>query len=350
MKRYLRPLDISWGPDARRAITARRAGRLGGCEVIAFSAVEVISRDSATVTRQVTSYSDAWRDGLPLAAIELRRDFGVDRPMLMGIVNVTPDSFSDGGLFAQADDAIAQGLKLAEEGADILDIGGESTRPGSDSVPAEEELARVLPVVEALAAVGHKVSIDTRKARVMREAARAGASLINDVSALGYDAASLKTAAELALPVVLMHAQGDPKTMQRNPVYENAALDVFDWLQARIEACVQAGIPRQRLIADPGIGFGKTLTHNLEILQQITLFHGLGVALMIGLSRKSFMSGLTGEKNASQRVMGSLGGAVHAALNGAHAIRVHDVEATRQALAVARAIVDAELGSSTASA
>jgi dihydropteroate synthase len=138
--------------------------------------------------------------------------------------------------------------------------------------------------------------------------------------------------------------------MQRNPVYENAALDVFDWLEARIEACVKAGIPRQQLIADPGIGFGKTITHNLEILQQITLFHGLGVALMIGLSRKSFMSRLTGEKNASQRVMGSLGGAIHAALNGVHVIRVHDVEATRQALAVARAMVDQELSGSTASA
>jgi dihydropteroate synthase len=294
------------------------------------------------------SYSDALSDGLPLAAIEGVRGFNTNRPMLMGIVNVTPDSFSDGGLFARTDDAIAHGIKLAEESADILDIGGESTRPGSDSVLVEEELARVLPVVEALAAAGHKVSIDTRKARVMREAARAGASLINDVSALGFDGASLATAAELGLPVVLMHAQGDPKTMQRNPVYEDAALDVFDWLAGRIEVCLKAGIARQRLIVDPGIGFGKTLTHNLEILQQITLFHGLGVALMIGLSRKSFMSRLTGEKDASQRVMGSLGGAVHAALNGVHVIRVHDVEATRQALAVARAMVDPELSSSTA--
>jgi dihydropteroate synthase len=268
----------------------------------------------------------------------------------MGIVNVTPDSFSDGGLYARTDDAIAHGLKLAEEGADILDIGGESTRPGSEGVPVEEELARVLPVAEALVAAGHKVSIDTRKPRVMREAVRAGASLINDVSALDHDRASLETAAELGLPVVLMHAQGDPKTMQRNPTYENAALDVFDWLAARIEACVEAGIPRQRLIADPGIGFGKTLTHNLEILQQITLFHGLGVALMIGLSRKSFMSRLTGEKDASQRVMGSLGGAIHAALNGVHVIRVHDVEATRQALAVVRAMVDQELSGPIASA
>jgi dihydropteroate synthase len=350
MKRYLRPLELSWGPDARRAIADRRAGRLGGSEAIAFSAVEMISRDGAIVTRQVTPYSDASRDGLPLAAIESSRDFGAARPLLMGIVNVTPDSFSDGGLFARTGNAIAHGLKLAEEGADILDIGGESTRPGSEGVPVEEELARVLPVVEALVAAGHKVSIDTRKPRVMREAVRAGASLVNDVSALGHDRASLATAAELGLPVVLMHAQGDPKTMQRNPVYENAALDVFDWLEARIETCVRAGIPGQRLIADPGIGFGKTITHNLEILQQITLFHGLGVALMIGLSRKSFMSRLTGEKNASQRVMGSLGGAIHAALNGVHVIRVHDVEATRQALAVARAMVDQGLSGSTASA
>ena len=157
---------------------------------------------------------------------------------------------------------------------------------------------------------------------------------------LDYDPQSLATAAELGLPVILMHAQGDPKIMQRNPIYVDAALDVYDWLAARIAACENAGISRDRLIVDPGIGFGKTLAHNLAILQQTTLFHGLGVALMIGISRKSFMTKLTGEKIAARRISGSLGGAVHAALNGAHMIRVHDVEATRQALAVAGALVD----------
>ena len=341
MRRYLRPLELSWGADARRAIAAGRAGRLGGSDAIAFSAAERIARDGDAIEREVVTYGDLRGDPL-LVAIEVLRPLAVRfaPPALMGIINVTPDSFSDGGLFATPGDAIAQGLRLAEEGAAILDIGGESTRPGSDGVTEEEELARVIPVIDALTGVGHTVSIDTRKAAVMRHAARAGAQIINDVSALDHDPLSLAVAAELELPVVLMHAQGDPKTMQRNPVYIDAALDVYDWLEARIVACEKAGIPRQLLVVDPGIGFGKTLAHNLEILQQTTLFHGLGAALMIGISRKSFMTKLTGEKVAARRVTGSLGGAVHAALNGAHFIRVHDVEATRQALAVARAISD----------
>jgi dihydropteroate synthase len=348
MPRYLRPLELSWGPDARRAIEARRAGRLGGADAIAFSAVEIITRDGGKIARSIANYGDVGGD-LLLDAIERARPLAMRfaPPALMGIVNVTPDSFSDGGLFASSAEAIAQGLRLAEEGAAILDIGGESTRPGSEGVSEAEELARVIPVVEALARAGHTVSIDTRKASVMRAATRAGAAIINDVSALGHDPGALATAAELRLPVVLMHAQGDPKTMQQNPVYDDAALDVFDWLRLRIETCEKAGISRDLLYADPGIGFGKTFAHNLEILQQMTLFHGLGVGVMIGLSRKSFMTRLTGEKTAARRIMGSLGGAVHAALNGAHAIRVHDVEATRQALAVARAVVDPQLTGST---
>ena len=349
MRRYLRPLELSWGPDARRAIETGRAGRLGGSDAIAFSAVEIVTRDAGNITRAIAPYGEL-RDDPLLKAIERMRPLAARfvPPALMGIVNVTPDSFSDGGLFASPADAIAQGLKLAEEGAVIIDIGGESTRPGSEGVSEAEELARVIPVVEALAKAGHTVSIDTRKAPLMRAAAQAGAVMINDVSALSHDPEGLATAADLRLPVVLMHAQGDPKTMQQNPVYDDAALDVFDWLKARIEACEKAGISRDLLYADPGIGFGKTFIHNLEILQQITLFHGLGVGLMIGLSRKSFMGRLTGEKTAARRIMGSLGGAVHAALNGAHAIRVHDVEATRQALAVARAVVDPQpIGSTT---
>jgi len=341
MCRYLRPLELSWGADARRAIAAGRGGRLGGADAIAFSACEIIQRDGGDIKRTIAAYGDLRGDRL-LASIERQRSLAgrFAPPALMGIVNVTPDSFSDGGLFASPDDAIAHGLRLAEEGAVILDIGGESTRPGSDGVPEDDELARVIPVVEALAAAGHMVSIDTRKASVMRAAAQAGAKIINDVSALGYDPQSLAVAAELRLPVVLMHAQGDPKTMQRNPNYEDAALDVFDWLATRIAACERAGLSRDLIIVDPGIGFGKTLTHNLEILQQMTLFHGLDVGLMIGLSRKSFMTRLTGEKTAGQRVMGSVGGAVHAALNGAHVLRVHDVAATRQALAVVRGAVE----------
>jgi dihydropteroate synthase len=260
----------------------------------------------------------------------------------MGIVNVTPDSFSDGGRHAAAEQAIAHGLKLAAEGADILDVGGESTRPGSEGVDEGEELARVVPVIEGLAAAGHRVSCDTRKAPVMRAALKAGAAIINDVSALQYDPQSLAAMAEADCPVVLMHAQGDPKTMQLSPNYADVALDVFDALEDRIAACVAAGIAKERLIADPGIGFGKSFRHNLDLLHQFTLFHGLGVAVLMGLSRKGFVGALTGEKTAANRVNGSVGGALWSALNGAHILRVHDVKATVEALVVAQACADPE--------
>ncbi|HTN97732.1 MAG TPA: dihydropteroate synthase, partial [Nordella sp.] len=235
------------------------------------------------------------------------------------------------------------GMRLAGEGADILDIGGESTRPGSDAVPAETENQRVLPVIAALTREGHCVSVDTRKAQVMRAAAEAGATIINDVSALSYDPDSLGAAAELGLPVVLMHAQGDPKTMQDNPVYADVTLDVFDMLSARIARCEAAGIPRRLIAVDPGIGFGKTFRHNLTLLNELTLFHGLGAVLLAGLSRKAFTGALTGEKKAGDRVFGSVGGAVQAALNGAQILRVHDVKATKQALAVALAGADPDI-------
>jgi dihydropteroate synthase len=258
----------------------------------------------------------------------------------MGIVNVTPDSFSDGGLHSTSDAGASHGLALAAEGAHILDVGGESTRPGSNAVSVDAELSRVIPAIKRLSEAGHVVSIDTRKPIVMRAAVKAGAAIINDVSALQHDPDSLRMVAELKVPVVLMHAQGDPRTMQLNPHYDDVALDVYDQLEQRVMACVQAGIPRSHIAIDPGIGFGKTFRHNLELLNQLTLFHGLGVAVLVGLSRKGFIGALTGEKSARNRVHGSVGGAVQAALNGVHILRVHDVKATVEALAVAGAAMD----------
>jgi dihydropteroate synthase len=259
----------------------------------------------------------------------------LDRPRLMGIVNVTPDSFSDGGTFSTASDAIRFARQLADEGADFLDIGGESTRPGSDPVPLDEELRRVMPVIEGLVGrVTARLSIDTRKPEVMRRAALAGVHMINDVSALSYDPASLRVAAETRLPVVLMHARGDPKTMQKDPRYDNVLLDVFDEMAARIEAATRAGIPPERLLVDPGIGFGKSLTHNLELLAGLSLFHTLGVGILLGASRKSFIGRLSGAVDPADRVPGSLAAALGGAMQGAAILRVHDVAATRQALAV----------------
>jgi dihydropteroate synthase len=344
MTLYLRPLGLVYGPDARHAIEARQGGALGGSDFIAFTQVELTERDGGRIARRVVSYREAGQFREQLLLIESARpDFAglaIGRPKLMGIVNVTPDSFSDGGLLKVADEAIAHGARLAEEGAHIVDIGGESTRPGSDAVPEAVELDRILPVIAALAVQGHCVSVDTRKAPVMMKAVAAGAAIINDVSALSFDPASLATAARLDRPVILMHAKGDPKTMQDNPTYDDVALDVFDMLAGRVAQCEKAGIKRARIAIDPGIGFGKTFAHNLTLLSQLTLFHGLGAVLLVGLSRKAFTGALTGEKKAADRVMGSVGGAVQAALNGAQILRVHDVKATRQALAVALAGAD----------
>jgi dihydropteroate synthase len=253
----------------------------------------------------------------------------------MGVVNVTPDSFADGGRYLAPEAAVAHAFELDAEGADILDIGGESTRPGAQPVGVEEEWGRVGPVIAALAAKARaRLSIDTRHAEVMRRAARAGVHLINDVSALSHDPASLETAAESGLPVVLMHAQGDPRTMQVKPTYADVVLDVCDYLAARIEACEAAGIPRARLIVDPGIGFGKTLAHNLALLGSLSLLHGLGCAILLGASRKSFIGRLTGTADPDDRLPGSIAAALIGAAQGVQVLRVHDVAATRQALAL----------------
>jgi dihydropteroate synthase len=265
----------------------------------------------------------------------LRGLLALDRPLIMGILNVTPDSFSDGGHFDDPERAIAHARRMAEEGADILDIGGESTRPGAHPVTVDEELERVMPVIEGLAGrTKALISIDTRKAGVMRRALAAGAHIINDVTALTYEPACLEVAATSEAPVILMHAQGDPRTMQSAPHYDDCLLDVCDWLEARIAACEAAGIARERLVIDPGIGFGKTLAHNLELLSGLTLLHGLGVPVLLGASRKSFIGALTGIKDARARLAGSIAAALQGAAQGVQILRVHDVAETRQALAV----------------
>jgi dihydropteroate synthase len=256
----------------------------------------------------------------------------------MGIINVTPDSFSDGGEHASAASAIAHGLALVEEGADILDIGGESTRPKADFVPVEEELKRVIPVIEGLRArTDALISIDTRKAEVMRRAAAAGADILNDVSAFTYDQESLEVAAESELPVIVMHAQGDPKTMNDNPQYDDVVLDVFDYLESRIQACVAAGIPKAKIVADPGIGFGKHLHHNVAVMAGLSLYHGLGVPILLGASRKKMIGQLCNVDDAKERVSGSLACAVAGISAGVQIIRAHDVRETKQAIEVWRA-------------
>lgn len=264
----------------------------------------------------------------PFAGISL------ERPVIMGIVNATPDSFSDGGDAFKLDDAVARGLMLAEQGAAIIDIGGESTRPGAEPVSIAQEIARTRPVVERLAAQGLTVSIDTRNAQVMEAAVEAGATIINDVTALSYDPRALDVAVASSASVVLMHMQGQPGTMQQAPHYDHAAEEVFAYLKGRIAACERAGISRDRIAVDPGIGFGKTLAHNLEILNRLDLYQGLGVALLVGVSRKRFIEAISGETEPKRRLPGSIAAALAAVDRGAQIVRVHDVAETAQALAV----------------
>jgi dihydropteroate synthase len=280
-----------------------------------------------------------------LARIAAPRSGLADGPRLMGIVNVTPDSFSDGGEHIDAAAALAHCRELASAGAGILDIGGESTRPGAAPVSPAEELARVLPVLEGLQAVRGELpavefSIDTRHSLVMRAATTAGADIINDVTALAGDPAALATAAASSARVVLMHMQGEPATMNLAPAYSDVALDVFDFLEARIEACVAAGIDRQRLIVDPGIGFGKRSPENLAILRALPLFHGLGCPILLGVSRKWLIGGMTSVPP-KQRLPTSLAAAMHALSHGVQMLRVHDVAETHQVVELWRRLNEA---------
>lgn len=262
----------------------------------------------------------------------------LDRPRLMGVINVTPDSFSDGGQFLDIDDAVAQGRRLRDEGADILDVGGESTRPGADPVSLDEELGRVLPVIEALAADDALVSIDTRRAEVMRQATDAGARIVNDVTALTGDPDSASICAEKGVDVVMMHMQGRPETMQDNPTYADAAADIAEYLAERIAAAEAFGIPKSRMAIDPGVGFGKTLDHNIRILNRLQDFSNIDVPLLLGVSRKSFIARIDRDGPASSRIPGSVAAAIAGWVRGVRLFRVHDVAETRQALAVWRAI------------
>lgn len=262
----------------------------------------------------------------------------LDRPRVLGIVNVTPDSFSDGGAHDTTEAAVAHGLRLAEEGADALDIGGESTRPGADEVPLEEELRRTVPVIERLAReTALPISIDTSKPEVMRAAIEAGAGLINDVYALRRDGA-LDMAASLGVPVVLMHMQGEPRSMQHEPSYDDVVSEVHRFLAERIFAAEMAGIDKKRIVVDPGFGFGKTLQHNLTLLAQLERYAELGVPVLAGLSRKRSIGQITGRDDPRDRMAGSVAAHLIAAQRGAKLLRVHDVAATVDALKVWAAV------------
>ena len=324
---YLRPIAMT---DA-----ARPAGALplagGPCW---FDRVEVLGRTGAP---QIVPASD-----LPLADQQRlsapRPDFGtlsLQTPRIMGILNITPDSFSDGGLFLQPEAAVMQ-ARLMASGAEIIDIGGESTRPGAVEVSVDEETTRTAPVIAALRAGGldAAISIDTRKTAVARAALKAGASWVNDVTALQFDPTMATLVAEKNVPVILMHSIATPDTMQDDPRYDDVLLDVYDALAMRVAEAEAAGVARRNIAIDPGIGFGKTLAHNLALLQRLSLFHNLGLPVLLGASRKRFIGTIGAETEAARRMPGSLAVALWGVAQGVQMIRVHDVTETRQALAL----------------
>jgi len=299
-----------------------------------FARAEVLTRAGSEGVIAAGDVPADWLDRLTRPRPLLAR-FGQALPLVMGILNVTPDSFSDGGQHSAPEAAVAAAQAMHRAGAAIIDVGAESTRPGAAELPAAEELARLVPLWAGLA--GLPVSIDTRKAAVMASALDAGATIVNDVSALGHDPSAVALVAQRGCPVVLMHHQGTPETMQVAPRYDNALLDVFDWLERRIAAVAAAGVAPDAIIADPGIGFGKGLDHNLALLKGLSLLHGLGVPILLGASRKSLISKLAGDVPVEARLPGSLALALAGAQAGVQLLRVHDVPQTVQALQLWRA-------------
>ena len=348
---YLRPTGFVDAPFGHDGKVARLAGGLNW-----FSAIELIRGQStellsvADLEPRLPDLGDevrrTWANIIaPRAPLALgRRIVRLDQPQIVGILNVTPDSFSDGGRFAEGVAGIQAGHDMAAAGAAIVDVGGESTRPGASTVWEGDEIARVEPVVRQLAAGGVAVSIDSRKASVMEAALGAGATLVNDVSALTWDPNAAAVVARAGCPVVLMHHKGDPRTMQDDPRYDRPVLlEVYDWLEERIAAAVAAGIDRAKIIVDPGFGFGKTVQHNLQLMNGLAMLHGLGCPIMLGASRKRTIGALSNEAEADQRLGGSIALAVKAAEQGAQLIRVHDVPETLQALRVWRGLRDTGL-------
>ena len=351
---WLRPSGLISGRAAAEAIASGHARPLTGPH-LAFSLGAVLGlasdRRPISLTCSIAEL-ELWIAGADVRFAHRVREqlvllsaprppwagFDLDRPIVMGVLNVTPDSFSDGGEWFDTERAVAHGRALLTAGADIIDVGGESTRPGAGEIHPGEEILRVEPVVRALVGSGAVVSIDTRHKAVMESALDAGARIVNDVSALTHDAESAALIARRGASVVLMHMRGEPRNMQYDPAYDSPLIEVLEFLKLRIEACAAAGIPRDNIAIDPGIGFGKRASHNLELLSGIASFHTLGCGIVLGVSRKSTIARLSKGEPPNARLPGSLAAALSAVQQGVQVLRVHDVAETRQALAVWQAI------------
>lgn len=358
IKTYLRPTGFLESPQRHDGESLRLAGTM-----IWFSQIEYIQRDATSMQRRLVSVSgwDAFTASLsdtdrercalllgniaaPRAALQMgARTIRLDQPHVMGIINATPDSFSDGGKNFDADVAADAAFKMSSAGAAIIDVGGESTRPGAALIWEGEELGRVEPLIRKLAGAGTAISIDTRKASVMEGAVKAGATMINDISALLYDDRALEVAQASNVPVVLMHAPSQSSDPHKDGVYEDVVCDVFDWLEQRVAAVESAGISRDRILVDPGIGFGKSLSENLAIINNLSMYHALGCTILFGASRKRLIGALSNEAAAGERLGGSIFLAMKAVEQGAQIVRVHDAAETVQAIQVWRGLRDAAL-------
>jgi dihydropteroate synthase len=352
MRTLLRPTGFVDSPFGHDGKVARLAGGLNwfaSVELIKLEGHQRSSIELVPVERIEDRFDDdmaqQW-EALTGARSALRlgeRTVRLDQPQVMGIINATPDSFSDGGQFADAAEAAEAGARMAGQGAAIIDVGGESTRPGARSIWEGDEIERIVPVIRQLAAGGAAVSADTRKADVMTAAVEAGARMINDVSALTYDSRSAEIAANLKVLVVLMHHKGAPEVMQDNPTYDDVLVEVYLWLEERIQVALEAGVARENILVDPGFGFGKNIGHNLGLMNGLALFHSLGCPLVIGASRKRTIGALSGEAPTDQRLGGSIAFALKAVEQGAQIVRVHDVIETVQALRIWRGMRDQAL-------
>jgi dihydropteroate synthase len=352
MRTLIRPTGFVDSPFGHDGKVARLGGGLSWFAAVELLRIEGHQRVSAELV-PVEGIEDRFDDDMaaqwkaltaPRPALQLgERTVRLDQPQVMGIINATPDSFSDGGQFADAGGAAEAGADMAAQGAAIVDVGGESTRPGARVIWEGDEIERVVPVIHQLVAGGVAVSADTRKADVMTAALEAGARMINDVSALTFDQRSAEVVAAAQVPVVLMHYQGDPQTMQDDPRYDDVLVEVYLWLEERIGAAVEAGIARNKILIDPGFGFGKKVAHNLELMNGLALFHSLGCPLVVGASRKRTIGALSGEAPADKRLGGSIAFALKAVEQGVQIVRVHDVFETVQALRVWRGLRDQAL-------
>ena len=352
MRTLLKPTAFVDSPFGHDGKVARLAGGMSWFAAVELLRVEDHERRSTELVT-VEGIEERFDDDMaaqwkaltsPRQPLQLgERTIRLDQPQVMAIVNATPDSFSDGGQFADAAAAAEAGAQMSAEGAAIIDVGGESTRPGARLVWEGDEIERVVPVIRQLAGGGAAVSVDTRKADVMTAAIEAGARMINDVSALTYDDRSAGVVAASGVPVVLMHHKGAPETMQDDPRYDDVLVEVYEWLEERIATAEEAGIKRERILIDPGFGFGKNVAHNLELMNGLGLLHSLGCPMVIGASRKRTIGALSGEAPPGRRMAGSIAFALKAVEQGVQVVRVHDVSETVQALRIWRGMRDQAL-------